>query len=278
VVQGLLQLDRAAGPGAPLEAQAALTAAVNRLTAAPASGSAAELLPASGVWEIAALLRLHAKWQPTGAGAQSDTPALVPPLAAAVLQQLEQPVMELQAAAGEDFLPRMGPRLWRGLQLATALRHVLDPARILAQQQQRSKLAVKVVSGAPAMPAHMQVTQPQQQRQQQGQQRAGVKADQEGGEGGAQGASPQQQQQCGEWQEAMELNEMLLMQRHIHSLLSPLAGGEGEGDEGAGAASQLSHLLMADWITLNAQHPLLLPYMFPLAGRQVRGGIRQCAC
>ncbi len=162
IVQGLVHLDCLAGPGAPLEAAQALDGALAILAghtdSSSASGegspviAAVPLLPAGAAWEVAALLRLLAR--------QADGPqaALVPPEAAAVLQRLERPAQAaVQAAAtgqqgqldgmeeggGEveaAVLPRVPVAAWRSLQLATALRHVLDPARVLKGQQQLARM------------------------------------------------------------------------------------------------------------------------------------------
>lgn len=202
VVQGLVQLDRLAGPGAPLEVQAALSAALASHSSCPAVGNddaEAEqqrlvqgCLAASSAWEAAALLRLHAKWQGTSAAeAAADAPmgdaagqeaaagasdgGLVPPLAAAVLQQLEQPMLDLlhsfqdrQAAAGpasgeagtgEALLPQVPPAVWRSLQLATALRHLLDPARVQQEQRQQAKKQLRKVGGTAPQPDMLSLQQ-----------------------------------------------------------------------------------------------------------------------
>lgn len=203
VVQGLVQLDRLAGPGAPLEVQAALSAALASHSSCPAEGNddaEAEqqrlvqgCLAASSAWEAAALLRLHAKWQGSSAAeAAADAPmgdaagqevaagagdgGLVPPLAAAVLHQLEQPMLDLlhgfqarQAAAagpasgeagtGEALLPQVPLAVWRSLQLATALRHLLDPARVQQEQRQQAKKQLRKVGGTAPQPDMLSLQQ-----------------------------------------------------------------------------------------------------------------------
>ena len=175
VVQGLLHIDCLAAPAAALlQPEAALSGALAVLTVEqPGSGSGgagtadagAASLPASGAWELATLLRLLARWQGgeaaetavAAAGARSAP--LVPPQAEALLQALEAPALALLQAApvGEEvLLPRVPSDAWRCLQLATALRHLLDPARIVRSQQQRTKKELRKVGGdaavAPLLP------------------------------------------------------------------------------------------------------------------------------
>ncbi|KAL4425570.1 hypothetical protein ABPG75_009586 [Micractinium tetrahymenae] len=175
VVQGLLQLDCLAGPDAPLEPEAALDAALAALAGQAGSsgggstgGSQAvasvPVLPAAAAWEVASLLHLLARQ------AASPEAGLVPPLAVSVLERLEQPAhAAVQAATqgqqrqqgqmeeedGEEeaaVLPQVPADAWRSLQLATALRHVLDPARVVRGQEQRAKKQPKKVGGTAAAP------------------------------------------------------------------------------------------------------------------------------
>ncbi|KAI7841298.1 hypothetical protein COHA_004917 [Chlorella ohadii] len=343
VVQGLVQLDRLAGPGALLELPAALSAALASHTSCPAgSGDTQQLvqgcLAASSAWEAAAMLRLHARWQPSSAaeaaadapaassGAQEAAPAaagggdggLVPPLARAMLQQLEQPMLDLlqrfqeRAAAagaasgevgeGDRLLPQVPPAVWRSLQLATALRHLLDPARLQREQRLLAKKQLRKVGGsapAPALlPLHQLLkvepveaakqqkalqkqqaarAQAQAARQQEAQQRAAAAAAAAAAVLAA--AAVPDDPLVQEWRAATERNEMLLLQRHLAAALAPLQppegeeamdidGGAAEPGAAAGAAgseAQLSQLLMADWITLNVQDPGMLQEMDLLA-------------
>lgn len=167
VVQGVLQLDCLAGSGAPLAAVPALNAALDALTE-HAGGSSSDVqalaavpaLPAAAAWEVVALLRLLAR-QAAGPDA-----GLVPPDAGSILQRLEQPAhAAVQAATasqqdrmGEDgeeeatVLPRVPAATWRSLQLATALRHLLDPTLVVKGQQQRAKKQPRRVGGGTAVP------------------------------------------------------------------------------------------------------------------------------
>lgn len=182
VVQGLLQLDCLAGPDAPLEpAQAlegALAALVGHADSASSSGSggqvlaAVPVLPAVAAWEVAALLQLQAK-QLTGPEA-----ALVPPEAGAVLQRLERPAQaavqaamadqqdemrEAGATEEEAVLPQVPAAAWRSLHLATALRHLLDPARVVRGQQQLAKKQPRRTGGSTAAPPLLPLALPQPQ-------------------------------------------------------------------------------------------------------------------
>ena len=160
-----------------------------------------QCVSASSAWEVAALLHLHSKWhaaaaaedgQAVGRAADSE---LVPPLAATVLQQLEQPALDLlqrhqqqAAAAGgepEDaLLPQVPAAVWRSLQLATALRHLLDPARVVREQQQRVKKQLRKVGGQAGQQQRRQA-QPQapQQEQELGQEIKSEAEEEEEGQG-----------------------------------------------------------------------------------------------
>lgn len=357
-----------AGPAAPLDPRSALEAALQRLARAPVPGGGLQpALAASAAWEVATMLRLQAKWRP--AAAEDDQPeaegvALVPPEAAAVLQQLEQPVLELQhaaaAAPGEELLPRVTPEAWRSLQLATALRHLLHPARVVREQRLRVKKELRVVGGStlgrPVQPARQQPQQtvvkaeeevgeeaaapvqqpvapaltaeqlaqhgafavlllappppaldavpprqpppPQQRQRQQPQQRQQPpRQQQQAPAAAAEDVEGQHAALLEQWHQATERNEMLLLQRHMHTALAAVLASGGEGEDrmdedavppaaapaaaaagsGGGGACQLSQLLMADWITLNVQHPLLVPELIPLAARHVRRGLEHAA-
>jgi hypothetical protein len=151
---------------------------------------------ASCVWEVAALLRLHSKWHAAAvaedgqaAGGAADL-GLVPPLAATVLQQLEQPALDLlqrhqqqAAAAGGDpedaLLPQVPAAMWHSLQLATALRHLLDPARVVREQQRRVKKQLRKVGGQAGQQQQQQRRQAQPHAQQEQEMEQEIKAEAE---------------------------------------------------------------------------------------------------
>lgn len=163
---------------------------------------------------------------------------------------------------------------WRSLQLATALRHALHPAKSQqAQQEQRRAGAAGAAPRAAATPAPA----------------AGSEQQKQAGGGSAVAAA------AAAWDEALERNEMLLLQCHIMRQLSAFkilaerqqqggtataagldaaggsgaaaAAGEAGGPVPAAAGGRVSALLMADWIMANllAQRGQLQPEMLQLA-------------
>jgi hypothetical protein len=321
VVQCLLQLDRLAGPDAPLEAAPALAAALQRLATPPCDGHGQlPPLPASGAWELASLLRLQARWQAAATGSAGSAAGaaaaaeLVPAGAAQLLELLEQPVVEAAAAAAAasaDLLPAVAPPAWRRLQLATALRHLLHPARLLAAAAARARQELRVVAASAALPARLpppaapvkqeEVEEAEEEGEEEGEAPPQPSAELVAQHGAfaslmvpptapraaepkpqrpprPRPAPPPAQAEAADdeaaaalverWAAAVERNEVLLLQRGLHAALAPLlpAGDEAEGGGGGGGEVTLSQLLMADWITLNVRHPLLLNEMLPLAG------------
>lgn len=230
----MLQLQRAAGPGLGPQLDAAAWVA----------GVAAEswvrgAAPPSALWDAATLLAAAAGWPPAeaaGGGAPPPEPRALQ--AATTVAQLEEEFWAAAAAAqaagpAAGFMPSVSATAWRGLVAAAAMRRALHAAAG-AGPAARPGAAQSGGGGGDGPPQDDGATGP-------------------GDDAEGPGSNA--------WAQALERNELALLQRRMHQILAPLADDDAAQAVADDPAAALTAALAADWVRASAD--LLLPALRP---------------